>query len=150
MKEYRKKLIIESVALGIISAVLIAVQVLAFCRVLEPITGDSHYVDFWNGMVAGAGFGLTLMFVAGIVVNIRAIRKDSRLKKLYAKEHDERREQIYLRAQSMGMRISVSLMLAAGIVLGYFDIGMSVICLACALVQSVITGLGKLYWSRKL
>ena len=149
MKEYRKKLIIESCVLGLISAVLIVVQILAYNRVIQPIAPPAlwiHWVDFWNGMTAGISFSLTALFLVGIFVNIRALRDEKRLKKLYAKEHDERTAQIHMQGQAMGMRISLILMLAAVIILGYFDIKLSLTVLACAFVQSVITALCKLYW----
>ena len=51
-----------------------------------------------------------------------------------------------MQGQAMGMRISLILMLAAVIILGYFDIKLSLTVLACTFVQSVITALCKLYW----
>lgn len=149
MKEYRKKLIIETSVLGLISAVLIAVQVLAFARVIQPVAapvGWIHWADYWNGMLAGMSMGLTGMFLFGIIVNIRALRDEKKLKKLYTKNNDERTIQVQIQGQAMGMRISLILGLAAIIVLGYFDIKLSLTVLICTFVQSVITALCKLYW----
>lgn len=153
MKDYRRKLIIESCVLGLISTVLLVVQVLAFNRVIQPVAAPVewiHWTDYWNGMMAGMSMSLTALFIVGIIVNIRALRDEKRLKKLYAKEHDERTAQIQMRGQAMGMRISLILMLAAVIVLGYFDIKLSLTVLVCTFVQSVITSLCKLYWSHIL
>lgn len=149
MKAYRKHLILETVILAIVSIALIAVQVLAFTRVIVPPMGE-HWSEFWNGMIAGASFGLMALFIIGVVVNIRALLNEDRLKKLYAKENDERTIEIVRRAQSFGMRISVILMLAVGLVFGYFNISVSLTCLACAFLQSVITALAKLYWHKNL
>lgn len=149
MKEYRKKLIIESCVLALISIVLTVVQILAFNRVIQPVAAPVewiHWTDYWNGMMAGMSMGLTGLFIVGIIVNIRALRDEKRLKKLYAKEHDERTIQIQMQGQAMGMRISLILMLGATIVLGYFDIKLSLAVLVCTFVQSVITALCKLYW----
>lgn len=149
MKEYRKKLIIESCVLALISIVLTVVQILAFNRVIQPVAAPVewiHWTDYWNGMMAGMSMSLTGLFIVGIIVNIRALRDEKRLKKLYAKEHDERTIQIQMQGQAMGMRISLILMLAATIVLGYFDIKLSLAVLVCTFVQSVITALCKLYW----
>ena len=149
MKEYRKKLIIESCVLALISIVLTVVQILAFNRVIQPVAAPVewiHWTDYWNGMMAGMSMGLTGLFIVGIIVNIRALRDEKRLKKLYAKEHDERTIQIQMQGQAMGMRISLILMLGATIVLGYFDIKLSLTVLVCTFVQSVITALCKLYW----
>ena len=153
MKQFRKKLVIESWVLGLISAVLIAVQVLAFQRVIRPVAAPAawvHWVDFWTGMLAGISLGLTALFLFGIIVNIRALRDEKRLKKLYAKVHDERTALIQMQGQAMGMRISLMLMLAAVIVLGYFDIKLSLTVLACTFIQSLITALCKLYWHRTM
>ena len=149
MKAYRKHLILETVILAVVSAVLIAVQVLAFTRVIVPPMGE-HWPEFWNGMIAGASFGLMALFITGIIINVRALRNEDRLKKLHARENDERMIEIVRRAQSFGMRVSTCLMLAAGLVLGYFDIGISLACIGCAFLQSVITALGKLYWHKNL
>ena len=149
MKEYRKKLIIESCVLALISIVLTVVQILAFNRVIQPVATPVewiHWTDYWNGMMAGMSMSLTGLFIVGIIVNIRALRDEKRLKKLYAKEHDERTIQIQMQGQAMGMRISLILMLGATIVLGYFDIKLSLAVLVCTFVQSVITALCKLYW----
>lgn len=149
METYRKHLLTETVLLGFGAVVLIAMQVLAWCRVIVPLAGE-HWADFWNGMIAGASFGLMLLFIIGVVVNIRALRNEERLKKLYAKENDERTAEIVRRAQSFGMRVSTCLMLVAGLVLGYFDMGMSIVCICCAFIQSVITILAKFYWHRSM
>lgn len=149
MKEYRKKLVIESWVLGLISIALIVVQALAFTRVIQPVAAPVewiHWTDYWNGMLAGISMGLTAMFIFGIIVNIRALRDERKLKRLYAKNNDERSIQIHIQGQAMGMRISLILMLSAIIVLGYFDIKLSLTVLLCTLVQSVITALCKLYW----
>lgn len=152
MKAYRKHLIAETAVLSAASTALIIVQALAWLRVITPEAAAEgvHWGDFWNGMIAGASCGLAVLFIIGIVINIRALRNEERLKKLYAKENDERTVEIVRRAQSFGMRVSTCLMLAGGLVLGYFDAGLSVVCLGCALLQSVITVLAKLYWHRQL
>lgn len=149
MKAYKKRLTLETVLLLALSVLLIAVQVLAFRQVIRPLSGE-HWPDFWNGLIAGASFGLMALFLIGAVINLRALTSEERLKKLYTKENDERTAEIIRRAQSMGMRISVPLMLATGMVLGYFDMGMSIVCLACAVLQSIITVLAKVYWRRSL
>lgn len=149
MKHYRKKLIIEAVVLGIASLALIAVQILAYSRVIQPVAVPAawiHWADFWNGMIAGMSFSITALFIVGIITNIRAICSEAKLKKLYAKENDERTQQIIMKAQSMAMRISLVLLMAAIIVMGYFDIQMSLVLLGCTFVQSIITVLCKLYW----
>ena len=149
MKEYRKKLIIESCVLGLISAILAIIQILAFNQVIRPVAAPAawiHWTDYWNGMMAGVSMALTALFILGIITNIRALRDEKKLKKLYAKEHDERTAQIQMHGQAMGMRISLVLMLVFSIVLGYFDMKLSLTVLICTFVQSVITVLCKLYW----
>lgn len=149
MQAYRKKLKFETGFLIFACLLLLAVQVLAFCRVIRPLAGP-HWADFWNGMLAGAGFGLTVLFLVGIIVNLRALRNQERLKKLYVKESDERTAQIVRASQSAGYRMGVSLMLVAGFVAGYYNVGISLACLACAFGQSVITCLAKLYYHQTM
>lgn len=145
MKTYAKKLKFETVLLAVASLLLLVVQALAFSRIIRPLTGP-HWIDFWNGMLAGASFSIMALFLAGIVVNLRALTNEARLKKLYAREHDERTAHIARTAQSLGMRVGIPLVLVAALVAGYFDVKISLTCLACAAGQSVITSLAKLYY----
>ena len=134
---------------AIFTAVLLAVQVLACVGVISPAAGDSHWNDMWNGIIAGASFGIMALFVVCIVNNILAMKDEKRLKKMYAEENDERTKMIYTDARSAGAMIFLIGGLVAGIIAGYFSIAVCFTILACVFAHSIICGAMKIYYSRK-
>lgn len=145
MEQYRKKLKVENTLLGAAIIILITVQVLAYLRIITPAIG-ARWVDFWNGFIAGASMGLCILFLIGIITNIRALRDESRLKKLYVKEHDERTAAIEKNAKSTGATIFLLAALLAGIIAGYFSITVFVTIIACDVALALISAAAKLYY----
>ena len=78
MEKYRKSLRLQSalIAAGILC--LILVQVLAFCGVFTPAVSDAHWSSMYAGFIAGAAFGVTVLFIVGLVKNLRALRSEAR------------------------------------------------------------------------
>lgn len=151
METYRKKLKVQSILLALALIILIAVQVLAYRETITPIALENErWSDLWNGFVAGACLGLSIMFFIGLLNNIRALIREDALKKLYIKEHDERNAQIAMHAQSMGCQIFLSVMLVVTIVAGYFHVLVCLTCLAVTVALSLTVAFCKLYYSRKL
>lgn len=150
MKNYREKLKITNWMLAVAVALLAAVQILAWLRVIKPVAGDSYWMDRWNGFIAGAAFGVMALFLFGLIRNLLALRSEEKLKKQYAKDNDERTIEIARLAQSAGVQIGLIGMLVAVVVSGYFSMTVSLTCLVCVFAQSVIVGLAKLYYHRKL
>lgn len=149
MEKYREKLKMQNWLFAVGVLVLIAVQILGLNEVITPAAGDDHWHGFWNGMMSGAAFGVTIIFAAGILVNLRAMKNDAKLKKLYAKEHDERTAKIVYQAQAAGMQTFLIVGLVALIVAGYFSTTVSVTILACVFTAAVITAGFKLYYHYK-
>lgn len=150
MEKYKSKLKMQNIVFLFGVVLLIAVQVLAFCQVIQPVAADARWASGWNGFIAGLSMAMMVFLILGLVFNLRALRSEAALKKLYAREHDERTQQIVHRAQSMGVEIFLLGMLPVIVVCGYFSITIAVTCLACELALSVIIGLAKLYWHVKL
>ena len=80
MTDYRRKLKIESCLLALGAAALATVQVLAYCRVIQPVSSE-WFGEFWNGFMAGAAMGITILLLVGIVQNLLALRNETRLRK---------------------------------------------------------------------
>ena len=150
MEKYRKSLRLQSVLIAAGILCLILVQVLAFCGVFTPAVSDAHWSSMYAGFIAGAAFGVTVLFIVGLVKNLRALRSEARLRRIYAKNNDERWIQICAKAQGGAYRVSLLVLLLAVIVTGYFSIPVSLTCLVIVFVQSVIGGVLKLYWDRRL
>ncbi len=150
MEKYRKSLRIQNLLILASILCLVVMQILACSGVFSPAVTDVHWRDMYAGFIAGAAFAMTILFVIGLVKNLRALRSEATLKKLYAKENDERWAQVCSRAQSGAYRLCTMILLVAIIVTGYFSIPVSLTCLTIVLAQSIIGALFKLYWHRKL
>ncbi|MDO5400068.1 MAG: hypothetical protein Q4F17_03685 [Eubacteriales bacterium] len=148
MEKYREKLKRETGLLLIGALVLIAVQLYVVIQV-APAMEDSHWYSMWSGFIAGAAGGVTALFIAGIVINILALRSETRLKKLYAKANDERQAKIISSAQAAALQTILIVGIVAVIVAGYFNPTVSLTILACVFLSSLITAGFKIYYSRK-
>lgn len=150
MEQYKRKLKLQNILLAIGAIILIMIQVLAYLGLIAPAVVKEHWANFWNGFIAGSSMGLCVLFLIGIIINIRALRNESRLKRLYIKENDERAAEIQKSSKSTGVNIFLFAALLAGIVAGYFSITVFITILACDVVLSLIICGSKLYYSHAL
>lgn len=150
MEKYKQSLKLQNTAFLIGAVCLAAVQILALCGIFTPAVSNEHWADFWSGIIAGASMAFTIILIYGFVKNLRALRDEAKLKKLYTREHDERMIQIVYLAQGNAYRLSILGLLVAAIIAGYFSMTVSVTCLIVVFLQSVLGGLFKLYWHKHL
>ncbi|MBQ2854362.1 MAG: hypothetical protein IJE81_02690 [Oscillospiraceae bacterium] len=155
MEEYKEKLKIQNITLGLCGTVIGVLSVwsaLAEAGILPffiPVAGDSHWQSQWRGFVSGAAFGILALILFGLAKNSKALKNEKELKKLYIKEHDERTIQIWTAARAAALQTSLIVGLSAIIVSGYFSITVSLTILACVLFTSISAALFKAYYSRK-
>jgi len=156
MEQYKEKLKITNIFLSIGCVVLAVFAILAigselgWFRILKPIAGDGHWQSAWFGFVTGASCGLFALMLVSLIRNRRALKDDSKLKKLYVKEHDERNIQILTLARNTAMQILLLIGLVATVIAGYFSITVSITILACTFVSSITSLLLVGYYSKKL
>lgn len=156
MEQYREKLKIQNLVMGICCLVLAAFAVLAigselgWFSVLKPVTGDDHWHSTWYGYCTGASCGLAAVMLFGVIRNIRAMKDEKKLKKLYVKEHDERNIQIQILARNTAMQILLLVGLAATVITGYFSTTVSTTILICILVSSITSLFLVGYYNKKL
>ena len=156
MKEYREKLKIDTVIIAIAALILAAASGLAFaneCGIIDlftPVTGDSHWHSKWNGFISGAATDLLAFMLVALFRNIRAIRNEKALKKLYVKDNDERTREIIKSSQAAAYRTLLIIGLVAVIVAGYFSVTVSITILACLWVCCLLGPCYKLYFMKKL
>ena len=117
MEEYRNKLKIQNVFFSVCSAVLIAVQILAYSGVIDPVNSGKSWADFWNGFIAGVALGVTAIMIFGLIKNLIALKNNKQLKKLYVKENDERKKEICTKGKSAGATAYLCCMIAAAILM---------------------------------
>ena len=87
--------------------------------------------------------------LTGLIRNLRALKDEKKLKKLYIKESDERQAQIVTKALCEAMRATLILGLAAVIVAGDFSMTVSLTLLVTVLLVSLMTLAFKLYFGKK-
>ena len=116
---------------------------------LTPIGANSHWSSMWHGFISGVSCGFLLLMVIALVRNLRAIKDEKALRKLYIAETDERNIKIWTSARATAMQVFLMLGLAAGIVAGYFSMTVSITILVCVVVHSLIGLLCKVYYSKK-
>lgn len=150
MEAYHRKIKAQTWLLAAGTAILIAVQALAFAGVIKPVAGGARWLDYWNGFMAGVAMGMSLLFLIGLVKNILALRSEKRLQKQYVKESDERLAKIHELGKSTGATIFLLCSMPALIVCGYFNVTVFFSCLACVLALSLIIAASKLYYKHKL
>ena len=154
METYKKKLNLQNLFLTVCILIL---ATLALWSVLSaegiipfrPSVPDRHWQDMWLGFCSGASFALMLLMVYALVRNLAALQDETRLKKLYVKEKDERTNQIYTAARAAGCQCFLLLGIVAIIVAGYFSAVVSLTILGCVLSLSVVCFLFKLYYANK-
>lgn len=150
MTDYRAKLRTDNCILGVGILALAAVQVLAWLEIITPAAADHRFASFWNGFIAGAAMGVTLLLLAGLIRNLLAMRSEEKLRRMYAKDYDERTIQICQKGQAAGMCICLLLLLPACIIAGYFSMTVFITLVAVIAAESLITGGAKLYYRGKL
>ena len=154
METYREKLKAQNVIIMVCITILVAFSALniaAECGIVPfgPSVGDSHWQARWRGFCTGASFGILVLLVYGLIANLRALKNDKQLKKLFIKEHDERTQKICTAARSSGTQVFLIFGLIAIIIAGYFSVTVSITIMACVLCLSLICVFLKLYYGRK-
>lgn len=154
MENYREKLKVSAIIYTIAAMLLAVFSLLGFAAEaglveLAPVAEDDHWQSMWRGIISGASCAIMLLMVYGLVQNVRALKDDKALKKLYIKANDERSNQIYTYARAAGMQAFLTLGLAAAIVAGYFSMTVSITILSCVFGAAVISLAFKIYYSKK-
>lgn len=154
MEAFRKKLVLHNTLYTVCIVILAILSLLSFLSAedivsFRPAVPDSHWQDMYLGFCTGASWALMLMMVYTLVRNMVALQDESKLKKLYVKEKDERTSQIYTAARAAGCQCFLLLGLVAIIVAGYFSAVVSVTILGCVLALSLTCLAFKLYYGNK-
>lgn len=149
MNKFKDKLRLQIWINCIGIVILLVFQVLAFARVISPFVGNEHWADLWNGFIAGAAMGIMALLIIGVIMNIRALRNEKALKKLFVKENDEREQSLYTAARSAGAQVFLIGGLVAGITAGFFNVSVCITIITCVFLHSVICAGFKFYYSRK-
>ncbi|MFW6248157.1 MAG: hypothetical protein ACOC4J_00135 [Bacteroidota bacterium] len=145
MENYKK--VLKNRILMMSLAIIAAAVLLTFSSVI--LTDYSQGETFSEGMMAGFRNGLLVamifLFSAHIFKYSTIMKDEKKLKLAYNKEHDERRQQIKLKAGGNLVIINSVILIFAGIVGGYFNLVIFYSVIGCAIFQLLISALIKLY-----
>ena len=154
METYKEKLKKQNFLLSVCIAILAVFSLLGFAAetglvALTPTAGDSHWHSQWRGFISGASMGVLALMLFGLIRNLRSMKDEKKLKKLYIQIHDERTAQLFHNARSAAMSVFLIVGLIAAIVTGYFNATVSITILVCVLLCSVTCMILKIYYSKK-
>ena len=156
MEQYKEKLKIQNVVMGIgciilaVFAILAVGSELGWFSILHPTTGDSHWKSTWYGYVFGASIGIFSAMLGYLIRNIHAMMNDEKLKELYVKEHDERTIRIQTLAGNTTMKCLLWIGLVATVIAGYFSITVSTTILTCVSVSSAVNLIFIAYYNKRM
>ncbi len=150
METYRKKLKLQNLLYIAGLLPLGAVMVLSMLSILSPAAVDERFAGFWNGFMGGASAATAVLFILGLILNLRALRSGAALRKQFIKETDERNVAVHEKGKALGSSIFIVLMLPATVICGYFSAVVFFTALAFETALCVCIGLSKLYYAKKL
>lgn len=125
---------------------LISIYLILFLNqnMLSKSSNDIMYFD--GGVLSSFG----ILLILDIFKNLRSIRDEKELKKLYIKENDERTIMIMQKTGAVGINICIIVFAGATIIAGYFNELIFFTLLGATLFVSLIKGLLKVYYYKKL
>lgn len=155
MEQFKEKIKMQNLTVAVCCCVLAIFCFLSaageagLIGFMTPAAGDEHWQSMWRGFVMGAACGILGLMIIGLIRNLRALRDEKELKKLYVKEHDERQIQIWTAARAAATQTVLMIGLVAGTIAGYFSMTVSITILACVVAHSLIAMGFKIYYSAK-
>ena len=114
MEKMRNEIVGQNKFYGAIAALGIAmVGMMSSGMVDNAYSLNEHSGDFMHGFVLGIVLVMEFYAVSGIGKNLKALKDEKKLARLYNELHDERSEQIEAISSKTGMQIAMILTLAA-------------------------------------
>lgn len=83
-----------------------------------------------------------------IAKNLTALKDETKLRRLYNENHDERTEQIEAIAGQKGLKFAIVIVLIAAFVVSYFSLEAFIAMLACIIIFSATVKICRLYYTR--
>ncbi|MCY9669634.1 hypothetical protein M5X11_32740 [Paenibacillus alginolyticus] len=105
--------------------------------------------DFVHGVQVGIFIGMQIIILLVGKKLRAALRNESFLKKLYIEEHDERKKLIMEKANSLSLYVTLFSVSLASIVLGFFNVTISITLFAVLIVILLTRISSNQYYNRK-
>ena len=150
LEGYKKTLKTQNLALIIAAAAVLFFIVLGFMQIIKPVGADERWAAMWNGFISGVSMAVVVCMALGFIMNLRALKNDEQLKKLYIKEHDERALAIAQLSGKQSYWFETLGLLLGVIIGGYFNPIISLACLGCLLYICIVRLSLKIYYGSKI
>lgn len=134
---------------GLIAILTILLVVVSTGRIPLHLA-DQNGTDFLQGFQVGIMVALDILAVMNLTRYRNALKDETKLKRLYAQEHDERQKYIGQMAGKSSMVTNLVLLSVAAVIAGYFSFQVFITLLVVMLIQCLVTLGMKCYYSNKV
>lgn len=146
MDKFKIKIHRRIIILITLFIILISIYLILFLNKDKLLKSTNDIMNFHGGALIGFG----ILLILDILKNLRAIRDEKELKKLYIKENDELTILIMQKTGAFGINICIVGFAVATIITGYFNELIFFTLLGATLSVSLIKGIFKIYYHKNL
>lgn len=148
-EKMRNEIVGQNKCYGAIAALGIAMVGMMSSGMLDNAYNfNPHYGDFMHGFVLGIALVIEIYTLFGIAKNLKAMKDDKKLARLYNELHDERNEQIEAISSKTGMQIAMILTLAAAIIVSPYSFEAFLAMLIAIVIAGITRKCCKMYYFR--
>lgn len=147
MKKMRNEIVGQNKFYGAIAALGIAmIGMMSSGMIDNAYSLNEHSGDFMHGFVLGIVLVMEFYAVSGIGKNLKALKDEKKLARLYNELHDERCEQIEAISSKTGMQIAMILTLAAAIIVSPYSFEAFLAMLIAIVIAGITRKCCKMYY----
>lgn len=146
MDKFKEKIRYRILFLLITLFSFIAIYLILFLNQDNLLKPSNEIIGFHGGALSS----FSVLLILNIFKNIKAMKDENKLKKLYIEENDERAIMIMQKTGAVGINICILGFAIATIIAGYFNRIAFFTLLGSTLFVSLIKGLFKIYYHRKI
>lgn len=146
MDKFKGRILYRILFLVILLVSLITIYLILFLNQDNLLKPSSEIISFHGGALSSFG----ILLILNIFRNVKAVKDEKELKKLYIQENDERAIIIMQKTGAIGINICIVGLAIATIVAGYVNEIAFFTLLGSTLFVSLIKGLFKIYYHRKI
>lgn len=146
MNKFKAQIRNRTIFLIILFVSMISIYLILFLNQDKLSSPSNDIINFHGGALSS----FSILIILHIVRNLRAIRNENKLKKLYIGENDERSIMIMQKTGAFGINICIIGFACATIIAGYFNKVVFSTLLGATLFVTIVKGLFKLYYRNKL
>lgn len=146
MDKFKEKIRYRILFLLITLFIFIAIYLILFLNQGNLVKPSGKIISFHGGALTS----FSIILILNIYKNLKALKDEKELKRLYIRENDERAIMILQKTGAIGINICICGFAIATIIAGYFsNIGFFIL-LGSTLFVALVKGMFKIYYHRKI